>query len=458
MPSTIESVKKQILVVEDNADIKDLIVMHVESEFNVTILYAEDVVKAIEEIKKNSPSVVICKYNLPERKGSDLYNYIKIRELNFPLILITEKYVAEDEKLRGFLTSNQHNTYFRLPIKEADFVKKIGNIINLVQPSVTENYRRIRGKSARMFHAEGTPVYLMDNENKYIPVSDFSSLDANPESFAYVKLDDYKKMSIKINANIIKKLQHPGLDFKEKFSLQFESVKKIHASLRDLGLSEEEIKLGRAVYASSLNVINEHPRMSTLLGGMVKYDQYVYRLSMMCNYLSIAMVTKTTWYSSHSIKKLSMASIFQDIGLQDNELAQIVSTGSEDYIRLLAQSRKKVLEHPMQSVKLLKEIKDVDDISSNVENIIMFHHVRPDGTGYPEMGDMGALSELARIFIIAHEFSHRLLSQKLPMEVLEEILVDFEASFSKGKFRAAYAVFMDVFRRKNALLSRAKAS
>ena len=227
-------------------------------------------------------------------------------------------------------------------------------------------------------------------------------------------------------------------------------MKKIHNSLRDLGLTVEEIELGKAVYESSVGIIKKNKRMSGLLGNLIRYQNYTYELSMMTNYLAIAIAGHTKWSSNHSMKKLSISSIFQDISIQEDHLARITSLESRQYKELSKHDKDIVSGHPYESMKLIDEVDGIDDVSNNIRDIIISHHERPTGNGFPKGTTMENISGMSCIFIMAHEFSHRLLCDRLSIEVLQKIQVDFERDYSHGHFRIPYQAFIDSFhQRKN---------
>ena len=189
--------------------------------------------------------------------------------------------------------------------------------------------------------------------------------------------------------------------------------------------------------------------MSKLIGNLMKYQKYSSELIMMTNYLSVAIVAQTDWASDNSMQKLSMSAIFQDLSLQNDELVSIVSTDDPRFEKLSEELKKEVLNHPSKSVSLINEVKAIQDVANNIKEVVLNHHERPLGKGFPRKLTTEHLSGLSCIFIMAHEFSHRLLYEKINLDILKKIAEDFETTYSDSHFRKPYDAFKKVFHKKN---------
>jgi response regulator RpfG family c-di-GMP phosphodiesterase len=188
--------------------------------------------------------------------------------------------------------------------------------------------------------------------------------------------------------------------------------------------------------------------MSKLLGNLIKYNSYTSELVMMTNYLSVAICAQTDWASDSSLQKLSMAAIFQDLSLQDDNMAKIAHDDDPQYKNLSEDVKKIILNHPVKSVSLIGEVKSIADVANNIKEVVLNHHERPYGKGFPRKLSTEHLSGLSCVFIMAHEFSHRLLAEKLNIDILQKIASDFEKTYSDSHFRKPYEAFKKVFQKK----------
>ena len=161
------------------------------------------------------------------------------------------------------------------------------------------------------------------------------------------------------------------------------------------------------------------------------------------SYLSVAILEKTEINTNENSERLVTASICQDISLDNTELAKIVDIENQSFKDLPFDTKEQVLTHPIRSAQLLV---DQGIFSSETANIIREHHERPDGTGFPRNLDSSNLGELSCIFIIAHHFSHRLLTEPLSADTLGSINNELKEKFSQGNFEKPYEGFIQSFK------------
>jgi response regulator RpfG family c-di-GMP phosphodiesterase len=90
---------------------------------------------------------------------------------------------------------------------------------------------------------------------------------------------------------------------------------------------------------------------------------------------------------------------------------------------------------------------DMKEVCLDTRNLILVHHERPDETGFPKNLSAKTLSPLSCIYILAHEFSHRLVAKPLTKEILEKSIADFQAHYTSDNFKKPYESFKKVFKK-----------
>jgi len=88
---------RKILVVDDEEDIVDLLTFTLESE-KFAVVSARDGIAAIEEIKKEKPSLLILDIMMPRMDGFACISYIRSKEeyKTLPIIIASAKSTEED--------------------------------------------------------------------------------------------------------------------------------------------------------------------------------------------------------------------------------------------------------------------------------------------------------------------------------------------------------------------------
>lgn len=449
---------KKILIVDKGHDIQELISMYVESDFNTPMITIKELKEVFEKITSDQTiSLLIADYDADNTIPIAIFNFLVEKNLKMPFIIISAKNGSEIKELENFVSYNKGNSFLKRPFTVEDVVTVVSHSIGIKRHSTVEGYRRIRAEKIEYYVQENIPLYILDHENNYVQIDasdterligEVKNLVLAGEEFFYMTFDDYQTFSDTVVQKLKDKMLAPKTNMLERFQLQFSSIENIHQSLQALGLGTREIELGAAVTDTTLKVLNSNNKTSKILGKLIKNRDYKYELAMLSSYMSTAMAHHVDWTTSASYQKLSMAAIFQDLSLADIDHVKIVSVKSEEFLKLSEKDKILVKNHPEESCKLLDGFSEIEDIVGDIKNIIMQHHERPDRSGFPKGIGSNTIFPLGCIFIIAHEFCHRLIEKPLTKATLEKVVVDFSQHFTHGNFRKPYNAFLDSFKNK----------
>jgi len=130
--------KTVILVVEDNADVRNYIRQHLEPVYEVA--EAKDGVLGVELALKTIPDLIISDVMMPNMDGYELCRKLKqeIKTSHIPIILLTAK-AEEQDKLAGLETGA--DDYLIKPFNSAELLARVKNLIEL-RRKLQEKYRR----------------------------------------------------------------------------------------------------------------------------------------------------------------------------------------------------------------------------------------------------------------------------------------------------------------------------
>ena len=119
---------KRILICDDEADIREVLEMLIEVEFDVEIIHASDGQEGIDKLQSDPKlDLIICDMNMPHKKGSDVFTVNKSLN-NIPFVLLCGD--SDDvEKFEEFKSSNTHNTQISKPWNEDELYNKLGLIL-----------------------------------------------------------------------------------------------------------------------------------------------------------------------------------------------------------------------------------------------------------------------------------------------------------------------------------------
>jgi CheY-like chemotaxis protein len=116
--------KKTILLCDDETDIRDVLEMLIEVEFEVNIVHANNGAEAMEIYdSREDIDLIICDFNMPIKNGKDLHEHNKSHK-NLPFLLL-----SGDDIVCGFceelLETNPLNSIINKPWHEEEIFNKL---------------------------------------------------------------------------------------------------------------------------------------------------------------------------------------------------------------------------------------------------------------------------------------------------------------------------------------------
>lgn len=117
----------KILIVEDEKDIRELIIYALEAKGYETIS-ADDGEKALKMLKENKPDLVILDWMLPSVSGLEICRNIRRDKniKNIPIIMLTAK-ITEDDKILGL--DSGADDYVTKPFSTAELASRVKAIL-----------------------------------------------------------------------------------------------------------------------------------------------------------------------------------------------------------------------------------------------------------------------------------------------------------------------------------------
>lgn len=156
--------------------------------------------------------------------------------------------------------------------------------------------------------------------------------------------------------------------------------------------------------------------ITTLVAAMEAKDTYTQGHSLRVSKIAVE-IARTLQMSSTEIEELQIAAILHDIGkigINDSILTKPGSLEKEEY--------EQIKMHPLIGMKILEAI----ELSDNIQNAILYHHLRYDLKGYPETDEISELPMLARIIGVADSIdamnSNRSYKAKMSLKEIESEL------------------------------------
>jgi HD-GYP domain-containing protein (c-di-GMP phosphodiesterase class II) len=201
-----------------------------------------------------------------------------------------------------------------------------------------------------------------------------------------------------------------------------------------LGFPPEIREIAQQNVRLTLNAIGSSPNLSVALeASQFKNKNYISSHSIMLAYLTCSIAAQMKWPSDTTFQKLTFASLFHDLSLTDAAHAKVqtkqqlqgwAGTG-------LGDAYEAIKSHTQRGAEMVQKLKE---IPSDVDTILLQHHERPDGSGWPAGLRSQQIAPLSAVFIVAHDIVDALITQKNAF-TLDEFLKQNEAIYQLGTFR-----------------------
>jgi DNA-binding response OmpR family regulator len=125
------SVKKRILIVDDERDVGDSIKI-VLNDYGFDVDSFTDAIEALETFKPDFYDLVILDIKMPEINGFELYNKFKSKDANIKTLFLTalgdvEAYSTPSSKVYPIM-GERH--FAKKPISNSDLLEQVYSIMN----------------------------------------------------------------------------------------------------------------------------------------------------------------------------------------------------------------------------------------------------------------------------------------------------------------------------------------
>lgn len=184
----------------------------------------------------------------------------------------------------------------------------------------------------------------------------------------------------------------------------------IHEVVSRSGFTPEIADIARKNVELTRKAIGKNPRLDAIIKRFEdEPEKYIANHSMLLAEVACAIAQNVDWVSDTTFSKLTIAALFHDITLRNQEIARMQS------LQEIAISGKKFStadieafkNHPAAAAELVKEFRE---IPQDVDAVIMHHHERPDGTGFPRKLTNQYIPQLSALFIVSHDYVDHILT------------------------------------------------
>ncbi len=380
-----------ILLVDDEIDNLNIFELIIQASITLPIKKALSGNKAQKIIEEDGqPSLILSDFRMPDGDGVMLYNFWIEQKISAPFYICSGNPIDElyqiFPKASKILTKPEcfltlEPILVKLFSSQAECPKFVNVPIDLfVRLGIVE-----------------VDVYLKLSEEKYVKVvSKGEVFDGNDR-------EKYKKKMIthlsvtKDDANVLlKTFEHI---FKQKMkesdynsvNVEFgkDALEVTVALSKILGWNEDTIRIAKTSIELTIQVLALEPSWDSILSKASNESRYGSHISLLA-LISCSIAQNLGWNSESTKQKLVMAALLHDYLVDESMYENLESAENDPFYK----------KHPVAIAEYARTLKG---LSNDVDQILLQHHEKPDGKGFPRGLTAQQISPLSALFILCED-------------------------------------------------------
>lgn len=381
---------------------------------------------------------------------SQTYNMINDTLGTRPIV-----FVGSPVSVKSYITNailQQANTNFivETPLAPDEIKKAINSSIDWVkkeefEESILEFTRddlhKMRLRNFYLFEQLPYDVYLeltptkfgkVITKNKIYSHQLIQNYSRKNVKHLYLRKDEHLKFLDTTIKNLIKIYEAKLSDRKKYVTLHLKTVFIIHQFLKTVSVSDDIIKLTHLFIDSTREVAKTKENVIELINQLIENPNMTFaEHSLATAYVCESILYYMGWNADMSRDKLLLASLLQDIALNNDEMIKIRSLNDPSFKELSEEEQLEFSSHPLKAAELSTFFSGFSD----VDFILSEQHEHPTGGGFPKGLNSSGLTTISCIFILASNFVARIATSNKDAAAFKEILGSMARIYSTGNFK-----------------------
>lgn len=146
---------------------------------------------------------------------------------------------------------------------------------------------------------------------------------------------------------------------------------------------------------------------------------------------AIGILKNLDFQKTDAYEKLMYAAVFHDLFIKEWSLSRIRSVQTSQFLNLNYNKKRMVLEHADQCSRAIEQ-KIFSD--NDIADIVRQHHERPYGNGFPRGATTKTMTDLSKIFVVAHDYVDRLYDFDFDTMARDRIFNEIESNFNENDY------------------------
>lgn len=397
-----------ILLIDDDEDILNIQNMVLSSFYPGKILSARDGKAGLEiMLKEGQPEIIVADHKILSEAAPSIYPYIAEKDLLIPLIICSAS-VAYEFKERKY---PEVSAFVQKPFS-IDSLSYLVKSITSHTP-VKAEYLSVKLPVLLNYVGKSFDLYLKLSETNFVKVINrgepFTTADADrfiQKGITHLHIDAADSMeflkSYEESLNLLLASRTEGIEPVENLILAIDALESIESISKRMGWTPEIIRSTQKSIDLALKVLSKDVAIAELLKAKLSQpnSNYSHHVGML-SFLACAFSFGMGWGGESVQNKLALACLLHDLAVEESYYDDIKSWNKRAAnLRDRTPETIKYRLHPIEASRLIQKL---DLLPPDIEQILIQHHEKKDGTGFPRSLTQNRIGQLPAFFMIIED-------------------------------------------------------
>lgn len=438
--------QKYILLADCDERILDIEETALKYFYGGEVVLARTSPEAIKAINnKGRPEIIFVDHELLIGGEAAFYRFLEEKSLHVPVVSCVSSVDYQNDIQDWPLAS----AVLVKPVSIEQFTHIVKGITSA--PVVTPGHIAVKLKTVLDFANSGFDFYLRLSKDNYVKIvkeedaftqEDADKLLSRGIKEVHIRASDSHRFLSECEKSLKALFDLEASKFLSEPSLALEAFVQIEGIARAFGWSREVVVAARKTVDSAITVLNKNPEIVKALKTRLanRYSHYARHIGTL-TYLNCILSAQLGWGGDNGQIKLVMASLLHDLAVDEDQYNEVgVWNKRASDLKDRSPESLRYRLHPLEAAKLAQTL---DVLPPDVDQIILQHHEKPDGSGFPRGLGATRIGHHSAFFIMMEE----LVSFIGDGENLETSLKDYltwgEAYYSEGYFKKIFSLLKE---------------
>lgn len=417
----------------------------------IKLVGLKNIENLVEEITNGGPySFITINIDNKTLNVPQIYEIINDTLGTRPFVFIGTPNSVKSQLNNDIIHNTTLNSLVELPLETEEFKKAVNVAVEWVkkeefEESILEFSRDdlhpMRLRNFYLFDQLPYDVYVELTSTKFGKVISkdkiythqlIQNYSRRGVKYLYLKKDDHLKFLDTSIKNLIKIYESKLTDKRKYITLHLKTAYFIHQFIKAASVSEDISKLIHLYIDSVSVVVKSFDNIAELLELTIDSNNMTFaEQTVATSYLCEKLLVNMGWTADMTRGKVLLASILQDISLNNDDLIKIRSLNDPNFKMFSDEEQEEFKLHPQKAALIASYFNGFSD----VDFILLEQHEHPTGDGFPKGLNSSGLTAISCLFILACNYISRFSSTAKSPNQHKDIYQNIKRIYNTGSFK-----------------------